>query len=129
MLDYGMSALASKSGSQTNRVELPKRPSTDNCSRLASGSGTQLLECGAFQTVEVAFARRRLLKNMLRHFKWRDGLSDQEAAIRYDLVQRLAHDGDRRCIVFLFRINHHRSPSGWARLRVLLQRYDELRPP
>ena len=38
---------------------------------LASGSGTQLLECRAFQTVEVAFARRCLLKNMLRHFQRR----------------------------------------------------------
>jgi hypothetical protein len=44
--------------------------------RLASGSGTQLLECRAFQTVEVAFARRRLLKNMLRHFQRRYRLSD-----------------------------------------------------
>ena len=42
----------------------------------ASGSGTQPFECGAFQTVEVAFARCRLLKDMLRHFKRRDGLAD-----------------------------------------------------
>jgi hypothetical protein len=41
-----------------------------------SGSGTQFLECRGFQTVEVAFAGRRLLKDMLRHFKRRDGLAD-----------------------------------------------------
>jgi len=39
--------------------------------RLASGSGNQLLECRAFQTVEVTFAGRRLLKDMLGHFKRR----------------------------------------------------------
>ncbi len=34
--------------------------------RCASGSGAQFFECSAFQAVEVAFARRRLLKNVLR---------------------------------------------------------------
>jgi len=43
--------------------------------RLASGQ-QHFLECRAFQTVEVAFARRRLLKDMLRHFKGSDRLSD-----------------------------------------------------
>ena len=76
----------------------------------ASGSGTQPFECGAFQTVEVAFARCRLLKDMLRHFKRRDGLADSEATIRDDLVQRLPHDGYRRCIVFLFQLNHRHGP-------------------
>ena len=47
---------------------------------------------------------------MLRYFKRRDRLSDQEATIRDDFVQRLPHDGDRRGIVFLFQINHRRSP-------------------
>ena len=42
----------------------------------ASGSRTQFLECRAFQTVEVAFAGGRLLKDVLRHFKRRDGFSD-----------------------------------------------------
>jgi hypothetical protein len=55
----GMPISATKSGDNG-------RPFT-----LASGSGTQLLECRAFQTVEVAFARRCLLKNMLRHFQRR----------------------------------------------------------
>ena len=41
-----------------------------------SGSSAQFLECRAFKTVEVAFAGRRLLKNMLSHFKRRYRLSD-----------------------------------------------------
>jgi hypothetical protein len=36
---------------------------------LSLGGGTQFLECRAFQTAEVAFAGRRLLKDMLCHFK------------------------------------------------------------
>jgi hypothetical protein len=36
---------------------------------LASGSHAQLLECGIFQSVEVTYARRRLLKDMLCHVK------------------------------------------------------------
>jgi len=42
----------------------------------ASGSGAQLLKCRAFQTVEVAFAGRRPLQDMHRHFKRCDRLSD-----------------------------------------------------
>ena len=62
---------------------------------VRSGSGTELFEGRAFQTVEIALTERRLLKNMLRHFKRRDGLVDQEATIRDDLIQRLPHNGDR----------------------------------
>ena len=43
---------------------------------LALSSSINFLECRAFQTLEVAFARRRLLKDMLRHFKRSDRLSD-----------------------------------------------------
>ena len=39
-------------------------------------SGAQLLKCRAFQTVEVAFAGRRLLQDMLRLFERCDRLSD-----------------------------------------------------
>src|SRR5512135_1860877 len=59
---------------------------------LASGRGTQFLEGRAFQTVEVAFSRSRLAKNVLRYFKPRHRLPNQEASIRNDLIQRLAHD-------------------------------------
>jgi hypothetical protein len=83
---------------------------------VASGSGSQLLECGTFQTVEVAFAGRRLRKDMFRHFKRRYRLSHQEATIRDDLVQCLPHDGDCRRIVSLFKISHRR---GLNRCRVL----------
>jgi hypothetical protein len=76
--------------------------------QLASGSGTKLLECRTFQTVEVTFAGSRLLKNMLRHFQRRDGLADHEASIRDNFVQRLPHNGDRRGIKFLFHIAHGR---------------------
>ena len=48
------------------------------------------------------------MKDVLRHFERGDGLPDQEATIRDDLVQRLPHNGDRRCIVFLFQIAHGR---------------------
>ena len=74
-----------------------------------SGSGTQSLECRAFQPVEVALARRRLLKDMLRHFQRRDGPSDQEPTIRDDLVQCLPQNRDRRGIKFLFQTIIHRS--------------------
>jgi len=40
---------------------------------------------------------------MLRNFKRRYRLPGYEATIRDDLVQRLPHDGDRRCIFFCFR--------------------------
>jgi hypothetical protein len=53
---------------------------------------------------------------MLRNFKRRYRLPGYEATIRDDLVQRLPHDGDRRCIVFLFQISHRRGPN---RCRVL----------
>ena len=56
----------------------------------------------------------------LRHFERGDGLPDQEATIRDDLVQRLPHDGNRRSIVSLFQVSHRRSLNCWARLRVLL---------
>ena len=86
-----------------------------------SGSGTQFLECGGFQTVEVAYAGRRLLKDMLRYFKRRDGLADHEASIRDNLIQRLPHDRDRRCIKFLFQIiPSFATQIVWVRLRVLL---------
>ena len=62
---------------------------------LVLGGGTQFLECRAFQTAEVAFAGRRLLKDVLRHFKRCDGLADQETTIRDDLIQCLSHNGDR----------------------------------
>jgi len=75
-----------------------------------SGGGTQLLKCRAFQPIEVAFAGGGLSKDMLRYFKRRDRVSDQEATIHDDFVQRPSHDGDRRGIVFLFHINHRRSP-------------------
>ena len=52
--------------------------------------------------VEVAYAGRRLLKDMLRYFKRRDGLADPEPSIRDNLIQRLPHDRDRRRIKFLF---------------------------
>ena len=61
--------------------------------------------------VEVAYARCRLLKNMLRHFKRRDGFADQETMIRNNFVQRLPHNGDRRCIKFLFQIIHRSRPN------------------
>jgi hypothetical protein len=51
------------------------------------------------QTVEVAFAGGRLLKDMLRHFKLEKDMS-QKAAIRDDLIQRVPHDGHRGRIVF-----------------------------
>ena len=54
----------------------PGQPFAPPFDRLASGSGTQLLECRAFQTVEVTFARRRLPKNMVRHVQRRYRLSD-----------------------------------------------------
>jgi hypothetical protein len=47
---------------------------------------------------------------MLRNFKRRYRLPGYEATIRDDLVQRLPHDGDRRCIIFLFQISHRRGP-------------------
>ena len=74
-----------------------------------SGSRAQLLECRIFQSVEVAYARRRLLKDMLRHFKPSDRLSRREAMIADDLVQRLPHDGNRGRIEFLFQLGHRRS--------------------
>ena len=61
--------------------------------------------------VDVAYARCRLLKNMLRHFKRRDGFADQETMIRNNFVQRLPHNGDRRCIKFLFQIIHRSQPQ------------------
>ena len=56
-------------------------------------------------------ARRCLLKNMLRHFQRRYRLPTKEATIRDNLVQRLPHDNDRRCIVSLFQISHSRGPN------------------
>src|SRR5260370_25233491 len=88
-------------------VPLLHQPSAE----VRSGSSTQFLKCRAFQTVEVALAQRRLLKDMLRHFKRRDGLADQEASIRNNFVQRLPHDGDRRGIKFLFQIIHRSQPK------------------
>jgi len=67
---------------------------------------SELLECRALETVEVAFAGSGLLKDMLRHFKRCDGLSGQEATIRDDLIQRLPHEGNRGRIVFLFLLSH-----------------------
>jgi hypothetical protein len=52
------------------RGRCQKRP------QLASGGCAKFLECRAFQTVKVALARRRLLKDMLRHLKRRDRFSD-----------------------------------------------------
>jgi hypothetical protein len=75
-----------------------------------SGSGTQFLECRGFQTVEVAYTGCRLLKDMLCHFQRRDGLADPESSIRDDRIQRLPHDGNRRCIEFLFQIIHRSQP-------------------
>ena len=40
--------------------------------KLVLAGGTQFLECRAFQTAEVAFAGRCLLKDMLCYFKRRD---------------------------------------------------------
>src|SRR6202035_1262883 len=87
------------------RLAMAARPS------LASGSDTKLFECRTFQTVEVAFAGSRLLKNMLRDFQRRDRLADHEASIRDDLVQCLPHNGDRRRIEFLFQIIHRSQPK------------------
>jgi hypothetical protein len=67
---------------------------------VRSGSGNQFLKCRGFQTVEVAHAQRRLLKNVLRHFERCDRLADQEASIRYNFVQCPSHNGDRRSIKF-----------------------------
>ena len=39
---------------------------------LRQSIGNELIECRAFQTVEVLHAQRRLLKNMLGYFKRRD---------------------------------------------------------
>jgi hypothetical protein len=81
--------------------------------QLASGSDTKLLECRTFRPVEVTFAGGCLLKDVLRHFQRRDGLADQEASIRNNLVQRLPHNGDRWCIKFLFqvKITHRSQPK------------------
>lgn len=69
---------------------------------LASGGGTQFGKCRAFQTAKIAYSQRRLLKDMLRHFKLRDRLTDLEASVCNNFVQRLPHYGDSRCIKFLF---------------------------
>jgi hypothetical protein len=74
----------------------------------SQAAALSFLECRAFQTVEVAFPGGCLPKDMLRYFKRRDRLSDQEATIRDYFVQRLSHDGDRRGIVFLLQISHPR---------------------
>src|ERR1039458_4184237 len=49
--------------------------------KVVLGGGTQFLECRAFQTAEVAFAGRRLLKDMLCHFKRRDRFTCLEASM------------------------------------------------
>jgi hypothetical protein len=61
--------------------------------------------------VEVAYPRCRLLKNMLRHFKRRDGFAGQETMIRNNFVQRLPHNSDRRCIKFPFQIIRRSQPN------------------
>jgi hypothetical protein len=87
----------------------------------SSGSGPKLLECRAFQTVEVAFAGGSLLKNVLRHFQRRDRLVDHEASIRNNFVQRLPHHGDRDASNFYFKLFIVRSPNARsAHLGILL---------
>jgi hypothetical protein len=78
---------------------------------VLSGGNTKLLECRTFQTAQVAFAGSRSLKNVLRHFQRRDGLTGQESSIRDNFVQRLPQKGDGRCIKFPFQIIHRSRPK------------------
>jgi hypothetical protein len=57
-------------------IELIGKDASGGVRKTPPDSSTELLERRAFQTVEVAFTGRRLLKDMLRHFKRRDRFSD-----------------------------------------------------
>ncbi len=98
-----------------SRSPIPGQPklaaSRATLKQVLQAAALSFFKCGAFQTIEVPFARRRLVKNMLRHFQRSYRLSDQEPTIGDDLIQRLPHDSDSRCIVFMFQISHSRGPS------------------